>query len=782
VFFEHCNVSRGSGGSGSNSGCVFFWADGVGGRWYEDPSTFGRFQCFRACSLGHVVEENGFDYGHIITTYSENHCYVESCTVYPPFGNGIYFKDKMTTPMHTGNVARYNTIHGAGQFGILWTSHALADSAYGNIVYDCEYGICNLGSNSPPFYGYLFIANNTIYDCHQAAMTFSDNGATCGEGNEVKYNIIAGCADITGPRITGFSYPNDASQCFAAYIIDSNMYYNPTEWFDVYAADHSWSNWRAHGFDVRGSSGVNPNFANASWPDPWAAFSRPSASNEMNRSDYGDRHWTVWGAVQSAAGCDPPGTPSLISPTNGATNLDQPVLCDWTDVGDADSYQIQVDDNSNFSSPEATYQPSASSQSVSGLASLTTYYWRVRSYSSCGGWGSFTSSRSFTTASAGCDPPGPPTVMSPPNGATNVPQPVPINWNDVTGATLYQLQVDDSPVFSNPEVNVQPVASQYVLAANLAPSTTYYWHVRSYNSCGWGSYSAAISFTTNADVEEEDTTPPVISNVHATDTTATTAQILWQTNEPATSQVVYVMGITAPDSTSTIPVLVMDHQTMLSGLYPNTMYEYCVKSADSSTNLAQSQWYNFRTAGFIVSADEDATVEVLGEPIYHTSQPTLVVRNVNSSADNAYYFEVAADSSFVNMVAASQSVVQQTGGTTGWKVNNHLEENRDYYWRVSANLDENSAVSKFRVMPKPHSYPDPFRPSEIPFVTFTDIPVGKILQIKTLQGETVWTSTLSDKPEITWNGQTDYGKEAAAGVYIWVVEDSDIRGKFTVIR
>lgn len=878
VFLEHCNISRGSGDYYSNAGAVFFVADGAGGRDYTNPATFGRFNTIRACSLGHCMDEGGWRNSNIVTTYSENHCYVESCMVYPPFGNGVYFKDKMLTPQHTGNVARFNTIVGARQYGVLWTSHALADSAYGNLIYDCNSGICNLGSNSPPFYGGLFIANNTIYDCHTQGMTFTDNEATCGEGNEVKYNVIAGC-DISGPMITGFSYPNDANQCFAAYTIDSNMYYNPSDWFDVYAPDHSFSNWRAHGFDVRGANGVNPNFANTSWPDLWAAFSRPSAGAEMDRSDYGGRHWTVWGAVQSAAGCDPPGTPSLTSPTNGATNLDQPILCDWTDVGDADSYQLQIDDNSNFSSPDATYQPVASNQSVSGLAGLTTYYWRVRAYNSCGGWGNFTSSRSFTTAgcdppatptltspsngatdldqpilcnwsdvsgvdfyqiqvdnnsnfsspeatyqpvssaqsvsglaelttyywrvraynncggwgsysssrsfttaSAGCDPPAAPTVMSPPNGAANVSQPVPLNWNNVYSATLYQLQVDNSSGFSNPEYNVQLAASQYTLAANLSPSTTYYWHVRSYNACGWGSYSVVMSFTTSAESGGEDTIPPMISNVHATDTTSTTAQILWQTNEPATSQVVYIMGVTAPDSTPMVPILVMDHQTMLTGLYPNTEYEYCVKSADSSDNLAQSQWHLFRTAGFIVSADEDTTVEVVGEPIYYTSQPTLVARNVNDLTDNVYYFEVATDSNFVNMVAASPSVAQQIGSTTGWKVDSHLEENQDYYWRVSANLDQYSTVAKFQVRPKPHSYPDPFRPSETPFVTFTDIPAGAILQVKTLQGETVWTSEGSDNNHITWNGQTDYGKEAAAGVYIWVVEDSDIRGKLTVIR
>ncbi|MBU1319419.1 MAG: hypothetical protein KKG33_13920 [candidate division Zixibacteria bacterium] len=780
VFFIHCNITHGSGSEGTNCGAVFFRADGPYPRDATDDATFGRFNTFRACSLGHVMEERGPTYGHIMTTYNENHVYVESCTVFPPFGNGIYFKDKMVTPRHTGMVARFNTIHGAAQSAVLWTSHANRDSVYGNIIYDCETGIINGGSNSPPFEGHLFICNNTIYNTHDVAMSFADNGATCGDSNKVKYNIIAGCDLPFGRRITGFSYVEPA--CLLTYTIDSNMYYNPTEWFDVCEPDVSFENWQNHGYDVRGYDNIDPGFADLSWLNPWSAYSRPGAAAEMNRADYGDRQWTVWGAVQQAAsGCDPPGSTTLMSPSNGASNLDQPILFDWSDVGDADLYQLQIDNNSNFSSPEATYQTSSSSQSVSGLSGTTTYYWRVRSYSNCGGWGNWSTSRSFSTAYSGCDPPGAPTVMSPPNGASDVAQPVPTNWNDVSTATLYNLQVDNNSDFSSPNVNVQPSVSQYSVPATLTPSTAYYWRVRSYNSCGWGGWSSTLHFMTAAESGGDDTTPPAISNVHATDTTATTAQILWQTNELATSQVVYVTGIGSPDSTNETTTFVLDHQNMLTGLYPNTTYEYCVKSADSSDNISQSLWYYFRTAGFIVGADE-TQIEALGEPVYYTSQPTLVVRNVSQSDENAYYFEVATDSNFVNSVTASQAVDQQEGGTTGWKVSSRLDEDRDYYWRASANLEQHSNVSRFRVKPKPHTYPDPFNPHETPFVTFTDIPPGSTLKIKTLQGETVWTSSNDEKAEVIWDGMTDSRMEAAAGVYIWIVEDTDIRGKLTVIR
>ncbi|MFH1893920.1 MAG: right-handed parallel beta-helix repeat-containing protein [Candidatus Zixiibacteriota bacterium] len=769
--FKHCTMAYWGGYSGSNTSA-----------WLSEQSTldsaaFGQNTLIQACSLYCGMTELGRIGAHTVATYGQHRVIIDSCTAHSS-GNGIYLKDQLGSQIHYGHRVSFSTIHSMEQTGVQWTSHAYNDSLYGNIIYDCVVGINNLNSATPPIYGHFFICNNTIYDVSTAGIAIGDDSPGCGESNQIKYNIIAG-SDLSG-GVIGFWYT--AQQCQDSYTIDSNMYYNPTEWFDVGEADHSFNNWQNHGYDVHGYDNIDPGFADPSWLNPWSAYSRPGAAAEMNRADYGDRHWTVWGAVQpSTGGCDPPGSTTLMSPSNGASNLDQPILFDWSDVGDADVYQIQIDNNSNFSSPEATYQTSSSSQSVSGLAGTTTYYWRVRSYSNCGGWGNWSTSRSFSTADSGCDPPGAPTVMSPPNGASDVAQPVPTNWNDVSTATLYNLQVDNNSDFSSPNVNVQPSVSQYSVPATLTPSTAYYWRVRSYNSCGWGGWSSTLHFMTAAESGGDDTTPPAISNVHATDTTATTAQILWQTNELATSQVVYVTGIGSPDSTNETTTFVLDHQNMLTGLYPNTTYEYCVKSADSSDNISQSLWYYFRTAGFIVGADE-TQIEALGEPVYYTSQPTLVVRNVSQSNENAYYFEVATDSNFVNSVTASQAVDQQEGGTTGWKVSSRLDEDRDYYWRASANLEQHSNVSRFRVKPKPHTYPDPFNPHETPFVTFTDIPPGSTLKIKTLQGETVWTSSNDEKAEVIWDGMTDSRMEAAAGVYIWIVEDTDIRGKLTVIR
>jgi subtilisin family serine protease len=87
----------------------------------------------------------------------------------------------------------------------------------------------------------------------------------------------------------------------------------------------------------------------------------------------------------------PPPTPSLVSPANASVSTSAKPAFDWSDATGASTYTIQVDNNSNFGSPEIN-ETVASSQftPLTGLAE-GTYYWRVRANNTVG-------SSSFTSA------------------------------------------------------------------------------------------------------------------------------------------------------------------------------------------------------------------------------------------------------------------------------------------------------------------------------------------------------------------------------------------------
>lgn len=90
----------------------------------------------------------------------------------------------------------------------------------------------------------------------------------------------------------------------------------------------------------------------------------------------------------------PPAAPNLRSPANGSSTPKKPQLS-WSAAPGAAQYEIQVDNNADFSSPEfsaATGKTLAQSKTL--LA--RKYYWRVRAKDAAGNWSAWSAVFSFT--------------------------------------------------------------------------------------------------------------------------------------------------------------------------------------------------------------------------------------------------------------------------------------------------------------------------------------------------------------------------------------------------
>jgi hypothetical protein len=117
--------------------------------------------------------------------------------------------------------------------------------------------------------------------------------------------------------------------------------------------------------------------------------------NATNSGGTGD--WSqIWDfkTIMSA-----PPAPTLIFPTNGATNVILTPTMDWSDVSGATSYRLQIATNASFTSPVLNVVVGPGSQFTvpSGiLQGYTHYYWRVASINN-GGQGVWSSTFNFWT-------------------------------------------------------------------------------------------------------------------------------------------------------------------------------------------------------------------------------------------------------------------------------------------------------------------------------------------------------------------------------------------------
>lgn len=213
----------------------------------------------------------------------------------------------------------------------------------------------------------------------------------------------------------------------------------------------------------------------------WHVMAKDNAGNEGDNS----------GWLRFQVDVTAPSAPTLVSPDNGTQTADSTPTLSWNAVSDNSlpvTYNLQVDDDSGFSSPtENVPGLTDNSHTTSSLAD-GTWYWRVRAGDNAGNVGNW-SSRSFTvdtTAQAA------PALTAPANGAfMNVSTPT-FGWEPVSGAASYTLEYSTD---NETPTTISSGTTDYTLTTTLA-DRKWNWRVRTIDAVGnTGSWSSTWSFT-----------------------------------------------------------------------------------------------------------------------------------------------------------------------------------------------------------------------------------------------------------------------------------------------
>jgi hypothetical protein len=147
----------------------------------------------------------------------------------------------------------------------------------------------------------------------------------------------------------------------------------------------------------------------------------------------------------------------------------------------------------------------------------------------------------------------------------------------------------------------------------LSVGTTYYFTVKAEN--GVLLQSNSKSSDGQAVIEGTDDTPPVISNISATNITGTGVTITWDTDEPATSQVQYGPSAVSYGSISNENSdLNTGHSISITGLTPETLYHYTVISRDAIGNESISLDKTFATLSETEEPKEEIDAKAYPNP------------------------------------------------------------------------------------------------------------------------------------------------------------------------
>jgi hypothetical protein len=199
--------------------------------------------------------------------------------------------------------------------------------------------------------------------------------------------------------------------------------------------------------------------------------------------------------------------PSLTSPANSSFKKDNTPTFSWQAASSATVYRIQIANNSSFTNPVINTTVAQTRFTPTQTLSDGEYFWRVRGGTGDGIWGRWSSVWSLQIDTV---PPARPVLTTPADEATLTDTTPTLGCRAVSGATLYQFQIDNNSDFSSPVIDLIRNRRYFTPLMELS-SRLYYWRVRAKDAAGNVSpWSTRRSFRITNGVGGPGTTPPTL--------------------------------------------------------------------------------------------------------------------------------------------------------------------------------------------------------------------------------------------------------------------------------
>lgn len=407
------------------------------------------------------------------------------------------------------------------------------------------------------------------------------------------------------------------------------------------------------------TSAANVQFVNPSSTFFW----RVRAKDANNVSD-----WSVARYFVTAIAA-----PELQSPASGSTSMPVKTTLKWLNVGQISNFNVQVSTDPTFATNKVldTTMIDVTKDIILNKYS-TVYYWRVRqNFGNC--TGDWANARSFTTLV------GYPNLLYPANNSTTVTLTSLFKWSSVESAISYDIQFSNTSSFTQ---TIEPsrggIQNTEITLGGFAPSTTYYWKVRTNDPNGSSPWSPAYKFNTGNIGAEI----PVML-VPAADATkfAIDGKLVWKKSSRATKYRVQLSTVL------NFATLIADSSTVVDTTYKVNNLQYYSKfywrvaSINDSGQTAYSTPRMFRTTAFaptdapVLIGPKNDSINVRIFDVFFTWGTVPRTTEYAGNLDGGYHFQLSKVQDFTTKLyddqtwGAERRVYDLTSLTT-------------YYWRV----------------------------------------------------------------------------------------------------
>lgn len=374
-----------------------------------------------------------------------------------------------------------------------------------------------------------------------------------------------------------------------------------------------------------------------------------------------------------------PAVPVLSLPANGATDLAQTVLLTWAPAERATSYAVQVAATDAFDPVVfANTAVTGASVEVRDLKAGARYCWRVKAINVTGAsaWSTiwaFSTKGSVTTL----QPPAPPTLKFPENGAMNVPVQARLLWTPGERATSHILQYSIDPTFGF-FASIDCGASLAGIDVTWNPDRLYYWRVKAVNAAGESAWSDVrhLSTVPSTPVVTAPKPPALLTPADAATNQALVLKLTWAA---ATSAKYYTVQLSSSNTFAANVYTkqgVTDTAAETPSLLPNTVYYWRVKSIGEGGESLWSVARSFTTCPPTVAMLPGTPS--LQSPIANAKDAAAPLRLLWAQTERAYTYTVQV----AKTPGFEQPVVTRDGLINTQYDMATLDASTTYYWRV----------------------------------------------------------------------------------------------------
>ena len=332
-------------------------------------------------------------------------------------------------------------------------------------------------------------------------------------------------------------------------------------------------------------------------------------------------------------------------------------------------YHLQVSTSSTFAST-AIDQTNISTTGYTHSSPLSPglrYYWRVQGVNAVGS-GGWAATHYFRT------PLSAPVLVAPGNAEKLLTDRPDFDWQDVSGATLYIIQISSNSKFSTMLLNKSVTSSRYTLTSDLPQLKLLYWRIEAKTAYVSSPWSEVHSFTTG----NPPSVPALIKPANKAITSDYTPLFDWSTSSvPSGVTFDHYQIQVATDNLFTAlvidtPVMGISNSsfTPSKDLASNSLFFWRVRSYSTAGHYSGwSSVFYFRTTILppTLSSPADKSTGI-------SLKPTFDWTDVDGAA--TYTIQVSRSSSFSSLLVNASVTASE------YTPNSYLPQNTKLFWRV----------------------------------------------------------------------------------------------------